>query len=381
MLCRARTLTLSWLAALASCAGVAPDPSRVDAGELREVELTDEQRAQCERDEEAAIAAVLRRNYVEAGEAAVRVLSVDPRAARCRAVLGMVRLQLAGREDPIEWAGLRAGEAQMELARQLAPDDAFVGWMRAVFLAEAGHMSAAAAVAEEALVRAEAAPDDERAALLGIAGTYRYELGEERAALPHLRGYLTMRPDDTTARFRLGICLLRISQVPKGLPDVKLQQAQAQAESAAIAFLRCAEQAPGDEDAALSVSSAYLRAAELADERGDAAGRDARRGQAVAHLRKVAERFAQSPEAHFRLGVIATMQEQPEEARAAYVVALERDPRHLPSMLNLAALLVGGDDDAARGLLQRALASDELSRDERRRIEQWLEGAPAPREG
>ena len=57
-----------------------------------------------------------------------------------------------------------------------------------------------AAVAEAALTRTTAAPAEERAPLFGLAGRYRYELGEERAALPLLQAYVGLRPDDAAAR-------------------------------------------------------------------------------------------------------------------------------------------------------------------------------------
>ena len=80
------------------------------------------------------------------------------------AVRGMVTLQQAAAVDPIEWRGLRQGESEMAVARLLAPADAFVGWLHAVFLSESGHVSAAAAAAEAALERCADAPAAEKAA-------------------------------------------------------------------------------------------------------------------------------------------------------------------------------------------------------------------------
>ncbi|MCK5941430.1 MAG: tetratricopeptide repeat protein [Planctomycetes bacterium] len=368
-----------------ACAGVAPDPQQVSIDSLPVVALDDELRARVAEFEQAAIDAVMRRRYQEAEALARRVLATDPRSARARAVLGMVELQEAARQDPIEWFGLRRGESQLALARQLAPEDAFVGWMHAVFLAESGHMSAAAVAAEEALQRAAEAPAAEKAALLGIAGTYRYELGEERAALPHLRTYVSLRPDDATAQFRLGASLLSVANTPQGVPP-PYRQAQSDAEQAARAFASCYELAPGDEDAALSVATAMLRAAELARMKraGDGAAREQEAANleqsALEHLKQVADRFADSAEARFRLGVVAARLGQPELARASYLAALERDGDHAGSLMNLAALAVErGEQDQARGLLRQLLAADEarreLSRDERRAIERWLAGA------
>jgi tetratricopeptide (TPR) repeat protein len=372
----------SVLLLLSGCAGVAPDPEKVSIDSLPIVELADDVREQCQEFEQAAIDAVVRRRYGEAEAIAARVLATNPRSARARAVLGMVRLQEAAQQDPIEWFGMRRGEAQLALARQLAPADAFVGWMHAVFLAESGHMSAAAKAAEDALERCREAPAAEKAALLGIAGTYRYELGEERAALPHLRTYVSLRPDDATAQFRLGASLLSIARTPQGVP-VPYQQAQTDAQQAAQAFARCVELAPGDEDAALAIATATLRAAELARLKPskDGAARDREvaglEQQALDHLRSVADRFPDSAEARFRLGIVATGLGQPELAEASYLAALEREPSHTGSLLNLATLAAEkGESEQARRLLQRLLDADatrgDLSRDERQRIQRWL---------
>lgn len=380
----------SLLLLLSACAGVAPDPEAVSIEDLPVVDLDDQVRAQCAEFEQAAIDAVVRRRYGEAEAIAARVLATNPRSARARAVLGMVDLQDAAKQDPIEWFGMRRGEAQLALARQLAPADAFVGWMHAVFLAESGHMSAAAKAAEDALERCKESPAAEKAALLGIAGTYRYELGEERAALPHLRAYASLRPDDATAQFRLGASLLSIARTPQGVP-LPYRQAQADAEQAAAAFARCVELAPGDEDAALAIATANLRAAELArlKRSGDGAARAEEAASleqaALDHLRKVADRFPDSAEARFRLGVVAVQMEQLELANASYRAALDLDPAHAGCLMNLSALAIeDGKPDQARDLLRRLLDADaarrELSRDERQRIERWLARPAAEQE-
>ncbi|HEB52470.1 MAG TPA: tetratricopeptide repeat protein [bacterium] len=383
-----------WLLLLAGCAGVAPNPAAASVADLPVVELSEARSERLAGFEARAVDAVVRRHYREARSLARRALALDPRSARARAVLGMVLLQDAARSEPVEWTGLRKGEFQIELARRLAPNDAFVGWIRAVFLAETGHMSAAAAAAEQALVDTTGAPAAERAALLGTAGTYRYELGEERAALPHLEAYVALRPDDASAQFRLGACLLALAAVPQGDPP-QYEKAMIQAEGAAAAFARCFALAPGDEDAALAVATARLRAGELAalSELPDSQSRrDAHRRAAREHLRALAERFPDSPEVHFRIGV--ALADDPRLAAASYRAALERDPMHVGSALNLAALAIaGGEPDRAReiyaGLLARDAevrrtgreqrAGDRLTRDERQRIERWLAENQTPR--
>ena len=368
----------AWLlaSALFGCAGVSPDPSQASIDDLPEVTLSPEDQDQCEALEQDAVDAVVRLRYEQAGEIADRVLALNPRSAKARAVRGMVRLQLAAKDKPTDWYGARAGEVELELARQLEPDSAFVGWMHAVFLAESGHMSAAAQAAEEALVRSAAAPAAERAALLGTAATYRYELGEERAARPHLEAYVALRPDDAAAFFRLGASLLSIAKTPQGSPPPYVTS-QRDAEQAAAAFGKCYALKPRDEDAALAMSAAWLRAAELAELQSKPAERDALRARAVEHLNGLAATFPGNAEVHFRLGVLATMQPDAKAARAAYVAALARDEGHVGSLMNLAALVAAaGEVDQAKAFYARLLAapgaSIELSRRERERIEKWL---------
>lgn len=346
-----------WL--LAACAGVSPRPETADATTLPTRETTAGERQALEQAVGTAMAAVLRRRFDDAEAAATAALEIDPRSARARAVLGMATLHRATADDPPDLRLSREGEFQVRLALQLAPNDPFVGWMHAVFLAETGHMSAAAEAAEQALARAGNAPSNELAALLGIAGTYRYELGEERAALPHLRAYLTLRQDDATAYFRLGSCLLRIAAVPQGLKAREV--ARTQALEAATAFGHCFELAPGDEDAGLAAATALWRARELAAELGDAES-DAHAAQARNRLQQLAERFPASPEPWFRLGVMAETLGDPTTATTLYREALQRDGRHVGATLNLASLLsTQGDEAAANALLQRILADEALA--------------------
>lgn len=367
---------MPWLVA---CSAVSPDPSKATIEDLPIVALNDEQAAACAQLERSAADAVVRRRYEEAEAFANQALSLNPRSARGRAVLGMVKLQMASNNQPSDWFAVRAAEVEMELARQLDPKSAFVGWMHAVFLAESGHMSAAAAAAEEALVRSVDAPPSERAALLGTAGTYRFELGEERAARPHLEAYVRLRPDDSAAHFRLGSSLLSIAKTPQGSPP-PYSVAQAEAEAAAVAFARCFQLAPDDEDAALAVATAWVRAAELADLQGKQpkqAERDALYEKAVAYLQKLAVQFPANAEVYFRLGVLASTQQRPKVAHVAYLAALDRNRNHLGSLLNLASLMIAdGDVEPAKSLLLRVIAvagvSGDLTSKERDRIVRWL---------
>ncbi|MBL8726233.1 MAG: hypothetical protein JNK49_19470 [Planctomycetes bacterium] len=361
--------------ALAACSSVPPRPVAADAESLPQ-RLVDAPSA-ARRDEliRTAIAALLERRYAEAERDAVTALAIDPRAPRALAVRGMAVLQRARRTEPPDLQLAEAGETDAVLAAQLAPADAFVGWLHAALLAETGHLSAAAAAADAALERCAAAPPAERAALLGIAGTYRYELGEERAALPLLQAYTGLRPGDATAHYRIGACLLRIAQVPTG-PRGPLV-AQQQAEAAAAAFERSVQLAPQDLDAALAIGTAWLRAAELAGERKDDAVRDRHRAAAVQLYQRLAAEWPQAAEPCFRLGIAAEAALDRPAARAAYAAALERDAEHLGALLNLANLALADDDrSSAAGLLQRALAvpaeRSDLRDAERKRIAERL---------
>jgi eukaryotic-like serine/threonine-protein kinase len=376
-----RFLPLLCLAALAACAGVSPDPAAARAETLPQVALTPADLAARDAAADRAREAVVRRRYDEAEAAARSALALDPRCAPARAVLGMVLLQRGNLVDPPDLHLTRAGEVEVELARQLAPDDLFVGWMRAVFLAESGHLSAAAAAAEDALTRAENAPPAERAALLGIAGTYRYELGEERAALPHLQAYVALRADDAAAHYRLGWTLLRLAEVPQGPPPGSLLVAQRRAEAAVRAFERYGTMAPGDRETAVAVASARQRASALAEQRGDTAARDEHQRAFVDGLREASARFPDHAELPFVLGVDAVRRGAVDEARAAYREALQRDPRHPGSLMNLGALLaVAGERAEAQRTFAKLLAVDAespvLTPRERRRIEGWVSAPP-----
>lgn len=358
------SLAFATIAALAACAGVSPSPAPLDLAGLPSVEPVGAELAVRDAAVAAATDAVVRRRYAEAKRQAEAALAIDPRAARARAVLGFVLLQEAGRVDPPSLDELHAGESQVATASLLAPEDAFVGYMHAVFLAESGHMSAAAAIAEAALARTKSAPAAERAALLGVAGTYRYELGEDRAARPHLQDYVALRPDDAAAQYRLGCCLLRLAALPLG-PNGK-NVAQQQADAAAQAFARCYALAPTDEGAGLAVGKARVRGAQLAAERGDAAGAAGLRSAAETQFAAVAATFATSAEPWYCLGVAAEERGDRAAATAAYAEALRRDPLHVGSLFNVAVGTAADNRDGAeaveglRQALRKVLFADDV---------------------
>ncbi len=364
------------------CASVSPRPDRARAEDLPVRDLTAEQRAAVAAHVERAMDRLSAAQDDAAQAAAAAALAIDPRCARARAVLGLVSLHRAQQVEPPDLQLANAGEVDAVLAEQLAPQDAFVGWAHAVFLAASGHVSAAATIAEAAIARTGTAPADERAALLGIAGHCRYELGEERAALPLLQAYIGLRPDSAEACFRIGRCLLRVAETPLAK---ELDKAQRDVEAAVRAFTRCAELAPDDADAALAIGAAMFRAGEIAGRRGDRPASERWFAAAADHFRALAERWPTLPEASFRLGVVAEQRQDEAGAAAAYGEALRRHPEHLGSLLNLAALAErGGDRPRAEGLWRTALrvgAADGLLTDaERAALAKRLQPAtdPAP---
>ncbi|MFT4513456.1 MAG: hypothetical protein ACI91B_002158, partial [Planctomycetota bacterium] len=104
---------------LVACSAVSPDPSKATIDDLPVVALDDGQVAVCTGLEGSAVDAVVRRRYEEAEAFASRALAINPRSARARAVLAMVKLQMASRQRPSDWFAVRAAEVEMELAQQL----------------------------------------------------------------------------------------------------------------------------------------------------------------------------------------------------------------------------------------------------------------------
>jgi hypothetical protein len=370
------------LAMLASCAGVSPRPETASIAELQWREPTPGESERARSLAADAVAAIVQRRYAEADAAAAAALALEPRSPRAIAIRAMVQVQLAAAADPPPLLVVNTAERDLRLAAELAPHDPFVGWLGALFLFEQGHVSAAAAAAEDALARCQQAPPIERAALLGIAGTYRYELGEERRALPHLQAYCLTQPEDATAQFRLGSCLLRLASERAVAPTPVSRAAQLrQAEEAARAFARCGKLAPGDEDVALAEVAALGLAAELAVLEGTGA-REGWLTMADERVAAGAQRFPASAEWPFRRGVLAEQRGGDRAAdattAAAYEEALERSPEHVGSLLNLAHLrLRSGDAQDARQLLGRLLAIEPVpaTLDEREiaRIQRWLQ--------
>lgn len=391
---RASASTLLLVSSCLFGCGVTPrvDAAAAIADGLATVEVGPEDRTRLELAVGRAMAAAAQRRFDAACRWAAEALAIDPRSPRARAVQGLALVESAAKFDPPDLHGVRQAELELAIAMRLAPNDPFVGLMHALFLVEIGHTSAAAEAAEAALRNASPGSTAERAALLGLAGRYRYELGEERAALPLLQEYVALRPEDRQARYQLGCTLLRLAAFPRDERPASLTDAMRKAEAATEAFERCHEQDPADLEAALAASEARWRAADLADrvangvrEEGE---RQALRTSAAAHrqasretLARLEAGFPNAPEPSFRLAVLADRAGEAADAIAAYERALQRDAEHVDSLLNLAVLFADTDVPRAANLLRRALAIADASRSpsdaEKKRIEAWLDKVAA----
>lgn len=360
---RLAATTIVLLLPLAACAGVSPSPAELGSRELPPA--ADGVDLDLVRRREAAVLQLLaQRRYPEVETAAAALLELDPRAARTRAALAVALLERTAEQEP-DLALQNRAEGESRSAAAIAPADPVVGLLRCRLLTRLGHLSAAADVAEECLRRNAPSADPDYLDLLEAVGERCYELGEEQRALPHLRALVAHRPDDPNLQFRLGACSLRVAS-----------DADA-AIAAAAAFARSAALAPGDDDVHLAVVAAHLQAAEAARRARRPTVATAQLEAAAAAATVAAARFDGLAEASFRLGVVKELQADPDAARAAYLEALQRDPEHLGSLLNLASLpSTAATAPQPHELWRRALAVDAahggLTAGERARIEALL---------
>lgn len=357
-----RRWPLTTLLLAAACAGASVDPQRASVDDLAPAAASPADRAAALADAEAAVAAWRETRADDALRLAATALARDPRCGRALAVQALARWRAAQKESPPPLRDANTAEAALRQAVAAAPDDAFAGLALATILGDVGHLSAAAEAAETALDRATAPATAraDRADLLAMAAACRFELGEERAALPHLQAASALQPDDAALHYRLGSALLAIAAAPQDRDPTSLLTAQRQAEAAARAFARSYELAPTDIGAGLAIPAASLRAAELAADRGAADDeRMALLAAATDQARAVAVRFPAAAEPWWWLGVAAERAQDAATATNAYDEALARDPEHAGALLNRAALAdAAGDGGAAKALLQRALDAD-----------------------
>ena len=355
-----RILRIVAVSCLAACSTPGPLPENIAAAELpAAAQLTPAERERLDMHVRAGIRDLELRDHHGAADQAGRALAIDGRAARAWAIAGRARQLLASFEQPPSLDEMHRAEGELRRASGLAPADPVVARLHAEVLRSTGHLTAAVQRAEAGL---EAAPND--ADLVAVAASLRYDLGDERRAIPHFERLLDLNPDTADAYYRLGECLVTVAR-----SSIDEEAKRRAAEAARAAYRTYTEREPSDPDGFFGVA--------LAESLVDGAEFDAER--ALAALRRAATLDALSPRADFNRGVILDRVGEPERAREAYRAALTRDRDHLPSILNLAAnAAAAGLDDDARELCRRALELDVPSR-ERRRLERYLRDEGATR--
>lgn len=342
--------------------GACQGPSRSPEDYLRDLPgeraVAPETAARAAADAEEALRAVLVGRVGEARALAERALDVDPRAAIARVAIARCLMHDAQEESPPKLALWRHAEGELLIAARLAPDRPEVHLARAELLTTDGHLSAAAEALDQGLART---PRDAR--LLREAGRLRYELGEERASGALLGRYLAEAPADADTLWMLA--QIR-SKLATSLERDKVAERQKALREAARAFHAYVELVPTDGQGWLG--EAWARAA--------IGGEDAEPALKLYEL--AGNLLERSPEPWFGQGTVLEALGRTDAAVAAYRKALERDDRHVGSLLNLAALLAKGD---AAGVgeakeLCRRLTGLRLSPQERQAVEKFLATHP-----
>ena len=352
--------SLGWLA-LVSCAGVGPTPDEVAGALPPAVELTDAQRAEVTRLTEQAMAELEAEDFEAADISARAAREIDPRAALAIAVQARCAMAWALRSEPPELGPWQRAEGLLRLARRIAPTDAVIGRMHVSYLEADGHLSAASAVADELL-----AQDPDNYEVLADAARLQYELGDEEDALPLLERIIELDPGADQMRYRLAQCRLRLARTLAGSSATKDEKLAAFKEVARV-FEVYRERVPGDAAGYAGEATARFAGVRLKGE-PDEGELDTILGL----FERARDLDPLSPEPEFNRGVVLESAERADEAQAAYRVALERDPEHLPSLLNLAASLAdSGREEDAVPLCERALRLN-VTPGEKSRLEAFL---------
>jgi len=359
---------------LAACVGAPPDPAVMAADLPEPVSLSADETAR--RDDLLdATRKALAADDVETADQRVRAaLRIDPASAVGRALLGTVWMRRgrpgADLPDLYPW---RQAEGELARAAALAPTDPEVAALQSRFFGADGHFSAAAAAAERGL-----RGDPEDVDCLALAAGWRYELGEESRARPHLEALLRLRPEEPLAIYRYGMC--RFELADRARPASAEEQRVDDLRAAVDAFATYAKLIPDDPHGHLAAAQALLV---LAQE--GAADRVTLAERAAAHASEGARRYPRRAAFPYLLGLAREL--GGDDAGTAYRDALAIDPTHTGAALREAQRLLAGEggdgrDEAVRTLLQRLLDADPLRSDltsrERRRIEEWLEADRAP---
>ncbi len=346
-----------------ACSTPGPSPAEWAAQVLPVVELDPATRAEVTALTAQAMQALNDQQPTEAASLTERVLRLDPRAARARAILGIALLAPALAESPPDLTWMERAEGELRLARRLDPEDPEVAMLYAKFLEFEGQISLAAAVIDQLIA---VQPGHLRALRHG--SRLHFELGRERRAAVLLDRLVAERPTEAAARYRLALCQESLAAaIERG--DTNLDKGVDAA--ARAAFLRAAESyriytrlQPRDVQGFLGEATARFRAV-------IAVKNDPNRQAGLAEVQSLlstAARIDPTDPAplHNRALVHAQVGDQA-LARADYEAALRRDKDYLPSILNLAQLLdANGEVDAARDFCRRALTlkpnDDEVKR-------------------
>ncbi|MEM7199855.1 MAG: tetratricopeptide repeat protein [Planctomycetota bacterium] len=329
-----------------SCGGVAPRPEDIAAREpVPAVSIAAQQDGAVLADQ--AWQHGRAGDWAEARQVAETALALDPRSARAHAVLGRCLMEEAAAQQPPELADWRRAEGELRLAARLAPDDVEIAILLGEFLQADGHLAAATEVLASALDR-----EPDHVGCLAAAARLHFELAEERAALPLLRRLRQLRPDDRESLLRLAHCELALARTERRLPGGG-PNAVAGLERAAAAFSAYRRAVP--EDAAGWVGEGFARLTLWREAGADPSAADLAEVEAL--FEGASDRWSSSPEPEFNLGVVRELRNDAPGARDAYGRALERDPEHLPALLNLAASLAdAGRETEAEDFARRALA-------------------------
>jgi Flp pilus assembly protein TadD len=362
-----------WLGALSivlsSCAGVSPDPAAMERDLPEGSPVSPSEAAVLLQQSDEVVARFTSGDREGAVPGAVSLLQIDPADARARAVVAWSQMQAALAEaSPPPLIAWRAVEGEFRRASRLAPEDPFVVRLHAGFLVADGHLSAAAAMLDDGLARWPDDPD-----LLELGARVHYDRGDEREAIRLLRRVEALRPMDPDPVWRLGQCWIRTAPGEGSAAERSVAYA-----AAVRAFARYRTLRPDDPEGWLGEAQARLA-------RAASDGITEDETDLILGLYAEAARLApSSAEPAFGQGVTHDLAGSVMEAQSAYRAALALDASHVPSVLNLAALLAESTEEADRNaaliLLRRALELG-VEPDERQRIERFLAAPAEPTAG
>lgn len=347
---------------LVGCGSFGPLPEEFAAELPPEANLSEEQVLRVSELTGRAWSELEQGQFERAAAAAESALALDGRAALARAIRARCAMEDARQEFPPELSVWRAAEGDLRLAVRLQPGNPEIGLLHSEFLEADGHLSAAAGEADRVL---QANPGHVDA--LARAARLRYELGEERTAERHLVALLERTPNDRDARYRLAQCRLRLAKTA----DRELDEPEPKRElfaQAADAFAAYRLLAPGDAEGLSGEAFARFRLLELRDAEPD----DDEIAAVLLMYERASALAERSPEHEYNIGIVREFAGDPAGAQLAYEKALQRDPEHLPSLLNLAANLAQDErPEEAAPYCERALKLGP-SPTERRELEKFL---------